>query len=140
MNQVGGHALEHWERWKPLKDLPSTLYNDALIDNREGFILEFSNDMNDKKYVVKFEDGVVSYRNSDEGSLLKTLHYLDQQYGTDFYSEWTLFVVRNSAYKQWFLEESSGVFEPDQLQHYVFFTPHDVIEVLTTYPPSIEIL
>lgn len=46
--------------------------------------------------VVKFEKGVLSYRNTDEGSLLRKLNYLEQQYGSDFYSEWTLFKVINS--------------------------------------------
>ncbi|HHY71641.1 MAG TPA: hypothetical protein GX497_00130 [Bacillus bacterium] len=131
--------MEHWERWIPINGLPSKLYNDTFIDNKEGIILEFSDEKDKSKIVVKFEEGVLSYRNTDEGSLLKKLNYLDQQYGTDFYSEWTLFKVKNSEYIKWFLEESSGIYEPNQLEHYVFLTPNDVIEILTTYTPSIVI-
>ncbi|WP_070121269.1 hypothetical protein [Bacillus marinisedimentorum] len=131
--------MEHWERWIPIKGLPSRLYNDTFIDNKEGIILEFSDENDKKKILVKFDEGVLSYRNTDEGSLLKKLNYLDQQYGTDFYSEWTLFKVKNSEYIKWFLEESSGIYEPNQLEHYVFLTPNDVIEILTTYTPSIVI-
>ncbi|PLR81430.1 hypothetical protein CVD25_20300 [Bacillus canaveralius] len=131
--------MEHWERWIPINGVPSKLYNDTFIDSKEGIILEFSDEKNKKKFVVKFEDGVLSYRNTDEGSLLKKLNYLDQQYGTDFYSEWTLFKVTNSEYINWFLDECSGIYEPNQVEHYVFFTPNDIIEILTTYTPSVVI-
>ncbi|KXG10247.1 hypothetical protein AT864_00838 [Anoxybacillus sp. P3H1B] len=131
--------MEHWERWIPINGLPSKLHNDTFVDNKEGIILEFSDEKDKKKIVVKFEEGVLSYRNTDEGSLLKKLNYLDQQYGTDFYSNWTLFKVKNSEYIKWFLEESSGIYEPNQLEHYVFLTPNDVIEILATYTPSIVV-
>jgi hypothetical protein len=131
--------LEQWERWIPISGLPSKIYNDTFIDSKEGVILEFSDETDKKKIVVKFEGGVLSYRNTDEGSLLKKLNYLDQQYGTDFYSEWTLFKAKNSEYISWFLEESSGIYESNQVEHYVFLTSNDVIEILSTYTPSVVI-
>ncbi|WP_338464919.1 hypothetical protein [Shouchella rhizosphaerae] len=88
--------MEHLERWVPTNGIPSRLYNDTFIDNKEGIVLEFSDEKDKKKMVVKFEKGVLSYRNTDEGSLLRKLNYLEQQYGSDFYSEWTLFKVINS--------------------------------------------
>lgn len=131
--------MEHWERWIPINVLPSTLYNDTFIDTKAGTILEFSDQEEKQKIVITFGDGVLSFRNTDEGSLLKKLSYLDNQYGTDFYSEWTLFKVKNSEYISWFLEESSGIYEPNQVVHYVFLTPNDVIEILSTYTPNIVI-
>ncbi|MCG3089818.1 hypothetical protein [Sporosarcina cyprini] len=131
--------MERWERWIPIFGLPPRLFNDSFLDSKEGIILEFSDENNQKKVEFKFEDGVLAYRNIDEGSLLKRLNYLDQHYGVDFYSEWTLFKVTNSEFMNWFLDESSGIYEPNQLIHYVFFTPNDVIEILTTYTPSVVI-
>ncbi|MER2172572.1 MAG: hypothetical protein ABS938_18300 [Psychrobacillus psychrodurans] len=131
--------MEHWEKWIPINGLPSKLYNDTLIDNKEGIILDFSDEKNKNKTVVNFEEGVLSYRNTDEGSLLKKLDYLEKQYGTDFYANWTFFKIKNSEYINWFLEESSGIYELNQIEHYVFLTPNDVIEILTTYAPSITI-
>ncbi|EIT87460.1 hypothetical protein A374_00130 [Fictibacillus macauensis ZFHKF-1] len=129
--------MELWERWIPIKGLTSRLYNDSFIDNKEGIILEFSDEEDKKKIVFTFEEGVLSYRNTDEGSLLKKLNELEQQYDTEFYSEWTLFKIKNSEYLKWFLEESSGIYEPDQIEHYVFLTPNDVIEILATCTPGI---
>lgn len=136
-NIRGGTALEHWERWIPISGLPSKLYNDTFIDDKEGITLEFSDEKEKYKVIFTFEDGVLSYRNTDEGSLLKKISYLDQHYDTDFYSEWSLFKIKDSEYMKWFLEECSGIYEPNELEHYVFLTPNDVIEILTTYTPSI---
>ncbi|WP_245831722.1 hypothetical protein [Oceanobacillus senegalensis] len=76
--------MEHWERWIPINGLPLKLYNDTFIDNKEGIIVGFSDEKEKLKVVVKFEEGVLSYRNTDEGSLLKRLNDIDQQYGTAF--------------------------------------------------------
>ncbi len=129
--------MEQWERWLPLNGLPPQLYNESFIDNKEGVILEFSDESEKRTITVTFDKGVLSYRNTDEGSLIKKLSQLDDQYGVEFYSEWTLFKVRNSSYIDWFLDESSGVYKQDQIVHYVFLTPDDVIEILSSYEPSV---
>lgn len=131
--------MEHWERWKPLSGIPTKLYNDSLLDSEDGFIMEFSDEYFEKKVIVRFEDGVLSYRNTDEGSLLKTWDKLDQQYNGSFYSNWPLFKIKNSKYLKWFFEESMGIYEREKVEHYVFITPDDVIEVLSAYPPKILI-
>ncbi|ASS89275.1 hypothetical protein ACTHHL_06005 [Aeribacillus composti] len=131
--------MEQWKRWIPLDDIPSTIYNDMLLDGKDGVILEFSDENGEKKVVVNFKEGVLSYRNTDEGSLLETLNYLDQYYGTDFYSDWSLFKVKNSEYLKWFHKESCGIYESREVEHYVFLTSNDVIEILSIYPPSITV-
>jgi hypothetical protein len=131
--------MEQWERWVPLDDIPSTIYNDMFLDGKDGVILEFSDENCERKVVVNFEGGVLSYRNTDEGSLLETLNYLDQHYGTDFYSNWSLFKVKNSEYLNWFHKESCGIYESEEVEHYVFLTPNDVIEILSISPPSITV-
>ncbi|TCS93246.1 hypothetical protein [Hazenella coriacea] len=92
-----------------------------------------------KKIVFKFEEGVLSYRNTDEGSLIKKLYYLDQHYDTAFYSEWTLFKVKHSDYLGWFLEDSSGIYESNKVEHYVFITPNEVIEIISANLPQVII-
>lgn len=129
--------MELWERWEPVSGIPEELYNESLTDNEDGLIMEFSDKNFEKKVIVRFKDGVLSYRNTDEGSLLKTWSKLDQQYNGSFYSNWTLFKVKNSGYLKWFLEESMGIYEHEKVEHYVFVTPDDVIEVLSAYPPKV---
>lgn len=40
--------MEQWERWIPLDDIPSTIYNDMLLDGKDGVILEFSDENGEK--------------------------------------------------------------------------------------------
>lgn len=131
--------MEQWKRWEPVNGIPTRIYNDSLVDSKEGLIITFSNETNTKNLIATFDGIVLSYRNTDEGSLLKMLNYLHQQYGTEFYSQWPLFKVENSAYLNWFLTESSGIYESRKVEHYVFLTPNDIIEVLSTYDPEIVI-
>lgn len=129
--------MELWERWEPVSGIPQKLYNDSLTDNEDGLIMEFSDSNLEKKVIVQFEEGVLSYRNTDEGSLVKTWSELDRQHRESLYGDWTLFKVKNSGYLKWFLEESMGIYKHEKVEHYVFATPDDVIEVLSAYPPKV---
>ncbi len=132
--------MTKWKKWMPMDGIPSTMYMESLVDDREGVVLSLKDDRSDKKKLtVNFEGGVLSYKNTDEGSLLGMLHYLDQHYGADFYSNWTLFEVENSEYIDWFLRESSGIYSKEKIKHYVFLTSDDVIEILSTYPPKVTL-
>ncbi|RXS91006.1 hypothetical protein [Geobacillus sp. PK12] len=131
--------MEQWERWEPITGIPPAIYNDMLLDSKEGIVLKFSDESHKREVIIIFEEGVLSYRNTDEGSLLKMLTYLDQYYGTNFYRNWPLFKVKNSTYLKWFHEESCGIYESRNVEHYVILTPNDVIEVLSTHPPNIVV-
>lgn len=132
--------MEIWQKWIPKQDMPTVLYNESLVDDKNGFILTFEDEPNKKKLIVTFDGRVLSYRNTDEGSLLVMLKFLDEHYGVEFYGQWSLFEVKNSEYIKWFLHQSSGIYTKEEVKHYVFLTPFDVIEVLTTKTPGVEIL
>ena len=132
--------MESWERWEPILGIPARLCNDSFLDHHEGVLLEFSDENHERKVRVWFENGVLSYRNTDEGSLLKTWYQLDEQYRDPFYSRWTMFKVKNSAYLTWFIEQSIGIYDPREVEHYVFITPNDVIEVLSEFPPKVQVM
>lgn len=131
--------MERWEKWIPIDKMPQKIYLDTFVDDNEGIVMTFSDEKDEKKILIQFDGMVLTYRNTDEGSLLKTLDFLDQHYGHDFYSSWPLFKVKNSEYLNWFLKESSGIYELGEIEHYVFITPNDVVEVLSTYAPSVFI-
>ncbi|MDX8047163.1 hypothetical protein SH601_14320 [Gracilibacillus sp. S3-1-1] len=132
--------MEHWEKWVPINGLPLKMYRDRFSDDKEGIVLELSDDIEKMKVVVKFNNGVLSYRSAYAGALLDTLEKLEEQYGTSFFGEWTLFKVKNSDYIKWFLHESKGVYQASDIEHYVFITTDDMIEVLATSPPSMIVM
>lgn len=129
--------MEKWTKWIPVDGIPSTFYNESVLDDKSGLTLTFKDDIKDQiVLIVKFEGLVLSYRNTDEGSLGKMLHDLQNQYDT---TEWSLFNLENSEYIQWFLSQSGKIYSEKEINHYVFLTSDDVIEVLSTYKPSVQL-
>lgn len=130
--------IETWTKWEP-KNLPSKIYLKKLIDDKNGLTLEFNDELGTTIISVEFENQVVSYRNSDEGKRLKTLEFLNEKYGKIFYSEWSFFKVANSLYLKWLNDETYDIYADYNINHYVFLTGNDIIDVLSSYPPKIKI-
>src|SRR5699024_4199064 len=130
---------ERWKKWMPVKGLPHKRYNNMLVDGEEGVILNFSDENDTKRIIVKFDCNVLSYRKTDEGSLMKMLILLDENYGSSFYYNWSIFKATNTAYINWFLEESSGIYKADESHHYIFLAADDVMEVRYIDIPSIRV-
>jgi hypothetical protein len=132
--------MEQWKKWEPINGIPTRIYKYSLIDNENGIVITFDNETNDTKLIITFDSILLSYRNTDEGALIETWKYLDENNGTNFYSQWPLFKIENSKYLKWFLSESSGIYQSRTVEHYAFLTPNDVIEVLSTSAPTINII
>ena len=127
--------VEKWERWTVNAEIPAKLYLQALIDDKDGLRLVFT-DAHENTYTFLFDGLVFSYRNTDEGTLFRTLKHLYQHVDPDYFDDWTLFQVTDSSYLKWFAEESENIYETVyDIQHFVFLTSHDVVEVLSTEPP-----
>jgi hypothetical protein len=131
--------MEEWESWIPQQGLSGNLYNEKILDCKEGLILEFRDEDFERKIIFTFDGIILSYRVTDEGCLLKRLYSLLDRYGDSFFSKGSLFKVKNSDYLKWFLEESRGIYTQSDVEHYVFYTPDEAIEVLSTYEPTINI-
>lgn len=131
--------MQIWKKWEPIKNLPSEFYKISLIDDIDGLNLHFEARSKKTRFKVFFDKGVLSYRNTDEGSLLQTIGFFTKKYGKEFLGKTSLFEIEGSSYIEWFLEESSGIYSKNEIKHYVFFTPNDIIEVLSLYPPKVTI-
>src|SRR5699024_9642243 len=130
---------KRWKKWMPVKGLPPKMYNNLLVDGEEGVILNFSDENDTKRIIVKFDGNVLSYRNTDEGSLMKMIIFLNENYGSSFYYNWSIFNATNTTYINYILEEITEINKADEIHHYIFLTPHDVIEVLSIDIPSIRV-
>ena len=124
---------EKWLIWKPMEEIPTTLYLEELKDNYNGLTIGLKEDQNSPLLVIHF-DGYLSYRVTDEGNLLKTLNEIEN--GEDL-GKSTLFTVENSLYLQWFHEQSFDIHKDDETIHYLIATPNDVVEVLYVSSPTL---
>ncbi|MCI5141352.1 MAG: hypothetical protein D3909_06440 [Candidatus Electrothrix sp. ATG1] len=77
-------------------------------------------------------DPALTYRNIDEGSLLRSLEWADGQ------ANYPLFIVENSDWVEWFHKESCGTYEESNIIHYAIITPNDCIDILAEFEPKAE--
>lgn len=132
--------MEKWERWIPEIELPALIYLEKSFFSEEGFICFFKDETEIKSIIFSFEkEGLLSYRETDEGSFLKTFDYLYANYEPEYFQGWTLFKVKESSYLQWFKEQSLSEYEKEEVEHYVFYTYDIIIEVLSLTGPKIKI-
>ena len=131
--------LEQWSRWEPIEGIPEKMTMESLCFDKNGTLIVLESEDGDTKVHILFEDSVLSLRNTDEGRRLKTINFLENMYGTDYYTSWTLFKVTNSTFVEWFNEETYNIYADYNIEHYVFLTSDEVVEVLSTYSPSVKV-
>jgi len=121
---------EFFEKWEPRQNLPTKIYLKEFKDDPNlGIIISFKEE-NDSLITFGF-DWVLSYRNTNEGDLLKTFNECKGL------TEWCFVKVMNSRYLNWFHEESYGIYKEKNIIHYRFLTDDDVIDVLSVEEPKI---
>ena len=131
--------MEKWKNWLPLSNMPFLSHiKSVLLDGKGLTIICFDNEKKNK-IIFKFNGTIYTYRFTEEGSFLKTFDYLNKNYSKPFVHGTSLFEVENSKYLKWFKEESYDAWNVDEFKHYVIYTSDDILEVLSPYPPEVEI-
>lgn len=129
---------EIWERWEPTTEISQKYYVDTIIDNIKGLRIILSDSENeDSKIEISFDNSVHAYRSTDEGYRQEMLNYIDEKYGTKFYSEWTLFKVTNSEYLEWISNQSFAIAESENLIHFAIVAVDSIIDIIAAYEPKI---
>lgn len=131
--------IEQWSRWEPAEGLSNKYYIDSISDTMEELEIILS-DANDRRIRVMFENSVDSYKSTDETYKLQLICDLDEQYGTDFYSNWIFFKITNSSYIQDTLNGSGVIFNSQEFIHFCIFTSDVAIDILATYEPKVELI
>lgn len=130
---------EIWQRWEPTTELSKKYYIDSIIDNIQGLSIILSDaEIEDSKIEIVFDNSVHAYRSTDESYRQKILNYIDEKYGTEFYSEWTLFKVVNSEYFEWIYNQSFGIAEIEELNHFSIIAVDSIIDIIAAYEPIIK--
>jgi hypothetical protein len=122
---------EKYKKWEPIEDIPDRLYLDGLYHDWEGFRLLLCDYETDRMLRITF-DPALSYRNTDEGDLLKSTGEAEGL------CNWPLFIVENSRFLEWFQEESYNIHTEENPIHYQVSTPNDCIDIISAFPPIVE--
>jgi hypothetical protein len=120
------------QRWIPLEEIPEKLFLEGLHDDYEGFRLLLKGSGNSKTLRISFEF-VLGYRNFNESERLKTLNSIPE-----LGKNWSLFIIKNSAFINWLIDESYNKYSEEELNHFVIATPDDVVEVISLNEPQVE--
>jgi len=130
---------EKWVKWNAgLDEVPKKLYLESLTDNENGLTLIFSNENSTRFFRFIYKDSVLSYRNTDESYMLRTLNHITETYGREIL-EHPLFIIENSSYIEWFNSQSFDIYRDYDPKHYIFLTPNDIVEVISNNPPKVMV-
>jgi len=131
--------MEQWIEWISQNDTSLPSYIKSILSDDDGLTIISLDREKKNKVIIKFNGALYTYRYTAERCFLKTLDYLSKNYQSSFIHGTTLFKVKNSQYLDWFKKESYDVWNSEEFKHYVVYTQEDVIEVLSPYPPEIEV-
>ena len=127
----------HLRTFENLSENVRMIYNKyficKVVDDEDGLqLFHISNDYT-KKICVQFPGMVYAYRNRLELAALCTLDKIEDKTRGFLASDWTFFVVENSAYAK----ESQDIYPFSQLIHFAIVGGQALFEVITDALPII---
>ncbi|WP_429954937.1 hypothetical protein [Enterococcus sp. AZ192] len=125
--------LEKWHEYNQ-SDVPIDNYEvSEVVQNSEGTVIKLIGEKNNMNITFGFVD---SLRITDEGRRIRTYNEIEsiQKYRENFIGN-PLYKVEQSEYVEWIKKESAGFCE--DVDHYVIITENDLIDILSTFPPTI---
>ena len=130
---------EEWIPWNPT-GIPEGDYvvTDFIQDEKGTKILIYDATTN----VEVFFDGLpFLMRIAIEGIRIRTWgEAMENANNKSIFTNWFLFIVNNSRFTKWALEEGCGLYDMYDLTHYCIVTSQEVIDILATFQPSIRII
>lgn len=132
---------EKWLQWKPLEGIAPTLWlkNFKCDEGLLSFSLEDQNNSSAPILDIHF-DGFFAIRITYRGDKSKNSYELDEtvvkmKIKPEYQYRWSLFIVKNSPYVEWFQEQSLGRHEGTDIAHYLIRTPNEMFEILDLNEP-----
>lgn len=121
--------------WNPIDDLEGNMFQvESFTDNYNGVSIILKEYNGDRMLKMKFDDDVLSYRNTNESFLLKEKIYIIPKDNLKS----SLFIVEHSIFLEEFHEKSLSVYKDWKIIHYLIRTPEDYIDILSCEFPVVE--
>ena len=120
--------------WSPIDNVPPILCVKSLRDV-PSLLLTLRGEGTPEPLLQMSFSEVVGYRNVNESYRMKTWNRM-ARLGTRPSS---LFMVNNSTWLTWLIEESAGILEyREGLRHFAIYTPDDCIDVACYRDPEVR--
>jgi len=133
--------LGNWQRWEPIKNLHAKYIIESTEDTIEdGLSIILFVPRKYDKVKLSFKDGVYSHTVADELLRFNLIDTLSEQYGDEFYGDWTFFKIDNSPYLKNLSEQSYGVSDTRDLMHFSIIAVDFIMDIISNYEPEVSII
>jgi hypothetical protein len=125
---------ERCTKWEPLEGIENEMWVEALHDDYEGLRILMKGSSESSGILSISFGQYYGYRNFDES-------FRDKLWRKNILEPraWSLFRSTFSEFIDWLFEENGGVYEKEEMVHYVIKTGADVIEVIAKMTePKVE--
>jgi hypothetical protein len=133
--------IEQWQRWEPISGLSEKYYVMSVEDSFTLFELRLCDVQDPTKQLRVFcHDSVDAYSCAATTARQNTLKRLAAEYGNNFCTQWTFFMVLNSSYVQQLSAQSHEFYRAQWFSHFVIIGTNMMIEMVnnTNFPPQVE--
>lgn len=129
---------EQWLKWNPYKLSEGAYRVISFSQNLEGTKIILGNEKNIIKVI--FDGMIPLVRISNEGIRIRTWGEIQKRNCDNyFFRGWFLYKIENSKLSNWVTEESCGIYDLSELIHICIVTAEDLIDIVSTFEPKIEI-
>lgn len=132
-------AQEEWVRWTPLGDLPTKCYIDAIEVIADQLTIFLYNEKEACTISLEYKNNFYTYKTSEEICHIEFLDDILGKYGDDFIYSSRFFTIHNSSYIAWLIQQSSGLLQADNLQHYFILGATSIVDVIASEEPEVMI-
>ena len=130
---------EEWMWWKPLENLPAQCWIDTIDIKAGQLIILVSDDKETCTISLKFNNNFHMYKITEENCTLELLDDIIVKYGKPFVYDSAFYLIHNSSYVEWLVQQSKGWLQADKLYHYCIFGVDSVLDVIASQEPEVKI-
>lgn len=133
-------SQEQWIIWKPIENLPNKCWLNMVNETPSQQLIILLSDKKETCTVsLEFNNNVTMYKVSEETCTINLLYDVIGKYGDDFMHGSTFFKILNSSYVEWLVQQSNGLLNAENLNHYCIFGIDSVIDIITSQEPKVTI-
>lgn len=125
--------MDIFKKWEPVQGITTELQVKEILVNDKGLRITLAAQEPTSKNLNLFFQGYLLVRNSDESGRIKLWAK-----ATFEDRKWPLCITTSSQLIDWLHEESDGVYDKNDMTHYLVKTGTDVVDIIANQSPEVS--
>ncbi len=125
--------MDIYNKWTPVEGIKKELWVQETCDDKNGLKILLNEGLTTTKILCIVFKRYFLFRNIDESGRIKL--WAEATFED---REWPLCITTSSKLINWLHEESDGIYDKNNMTHYLIKTGTDVIDVLTDQVPEVS--